>query len=138
MENIESWKGISASEATRRWQQEIGVTADGIFGPATEAATKKWQAEHGLDADGIVGRITWGALLGVVPFDYPPTLRRGSSSSGSSSPAQPQVVPSAVVSSPISATKSFASFPFWAGLGLLGAAVWAYVNERDGDNVRRR
>src|SRR5690606_8140914 len=42
-----------------KWQHIIGVKADGIFGPATEAATKAWQAANGLVADGIVGPKTW-------------------------------------------------------------------------------
>jgi peptidoglycan hydrolase-like protein with peptidoglycan-binding domain len=48
------------------WQSVIGVTADGNFGPATEAATKKWQASHGLVADGIVGPKSWAAA-GTAP-----------------------------------------------------------------------
>jgi len=44
-----------------RWQQIIGVTADGKFGPATAAATRTWQQQHGLAADGIVGPASWGA-----------------------------------------------------------------------------
>lgn len=46
------------------WQKIIGVTADGKFGPQTEAATKKWQLDRGLVADGVVGSATWGAALG--------------------------------------------------------------------------
>ncbi len=45
------------------WQQIIGVTADGQFGPQTEAATKAWQQSHGLNPDGIVGPLTWAAAL---------------------------------------------------------------------------
>lgn len=47
------------------WQTIIGVTADGLFGPNTQAATKKWQAAHGLAADGIVGPKTWAAAVGA-------------------------------------------------------------------------
>ena len=38
--------------------------ADGIFGKATEAATKSFQKDNGLVADGIIGQRTWNALLG--------------------------------------------------------------------------
>lgn len=46
------------------WQTIIGVTADGLFGPNTQAATKRWQAAHGLAADGIVGPKTWAVAVG--------------------------------------------------------------------------
>ena len=34
----------------RSLQRRIGVPADGVFGPGTEAALKRWQAAHGLVA----------------------------------------------------------------------------------------
>jgi len=46
------------------WQKIIGVKADGIFGPMTEAATREWQSEHSLKADGIVGPLTWQKAMG--------------------------------------------------------------------------
>jgi putative chitinase len=45
-------------------QEVLGLDADGIFGPGTEAAVKAWQAEHGLTADGIVGPKTMEKMLG--------------------------------------------------------------------------
>lgn len=45
-------------------QTRLGITADGIFGPGTEAAVKAYQRSKGLVADGIVGTQTWGALFG--------------------------------------------------------------------------
>jgi hypothetical protein len=46
----------------KRLQSFLGLTADGIFGPGTEAAVKKWQTENGLTADGIVGPKTWAKM----------------------------------------------------------------------------
>lgn len=45
-------------------QAKLGITADGVFGPGTEAKVKAWQATNGLVADGIVGPKTLGKLLG--------------------------------------------------------------------------
>ena len=43
-------------------QQVLGINADGIFGPATEAAVKEFQRKNGLVADGIVGDKTLAAM----------------------------------------------------------------------------
>jgi peptidoglycan hydrolase-like protein with peptidoglycan-binding domain len=42
------------------------VTADGIFGPNTDAAVRAFQQQNGLAADGIVGPNTWSALISTV------------------------------------------------------------------------
>ena len=47
-------------------QKLLGITADGDFGPKTEAAVKAYQSVHGLVADGIVGAKTWAALGEIV------------------------------------------------------------------------
>jgi peptidoglycan hydrolase-like protein with peptidoglycan-binding domain len=45
-------------------------TADGIFGPETEAAVKAFQKQKSLKADGIAGRMTLGALDAAVTANY--------------------------------------------------------------------
>ena len=45
------------------WQEALGVTADGDFGPATAAATREWQQANGLDPDGIVGEQSWNKMF---------------------------------------------------------------------------
>jgi len=43
-------------------QRQLGVVADGIFGPKTRAAVRAFQRSHGLLVDGIVGPQTRAAL----------------------------------------------------------------------------
>ena len=54
----------STGDDVKKLQQKLGLSADGAFGPGTEAAVKKWQADNGLTADGIVGEGTWGKMFG--------------------------------------------------------------------------
>jgi putative chitinase len=53
----------SKGEAVKKMQAKLGLTADGDFGPGTEAALKKWQAANGLTADGVAGPKTLAALM---------------------------------------------------------------------------
>jgi len=64
----------------RSLQRRIGVPADGIFGPGTEAALKRWQAAHGLVPDGVAGPRT-RAKLGLGPGRV--LKRRGHGGGGS-------------------------------------------------------
>lgn len=83
----------STGAVVTQWQQVLGITADGKFGPATVAATKTWQAAHGLVADGVVGPKSWTAAQPVTVAVKPivqtvvktittttkPTIKNGSS-----------------------------------------------------------
>ena len=48
--------------SVKKLQQLLGITADGNFGPMTEANVKAFQKRKGLVADGLVGQKTWAAL----------------------------------------------------------------------------
>jgi Transglycosylase-like domain/Putative peptidoglycan binding domain len=63
-------------EAVRSIQRELGITADGVFGPQTEGAVKRFQRRHDLVPDGIVGPLTRGAL-GLRPFSARSVRRSG-------------------------------------------------------------
>jgi peptidoglycan hydrolase-like protein with peptidoglycan-binding domain len=63
----------------RSLQRRIGVPADGVFGPGTEAALKRWQGAHGLAPDGVAGPNTRRAL-GMGPGRV--LKRRGSGGGG--------------------------------------------------------
>ena len=53
----------SQGELVAHVQRALGIPADGIFGPQTDAAVRQYQANAGLQVDGIVGLATWGALF---------------------------------------------------------------------------
>ncbi|MBD2690854.1 N-acetylmuramoyl-L-alanine amidase [Anabaena catenula] len=57
--------GTKATGAIVRYlQYRVGAVPDGIYGPQTQGAIKKFQQQNGLTADGIVGAMTWQKLIG--------------------------------------------------------------------------
>ena len=103
---------VKASAASKRGdvralQRKVGVAADGVLGPATEAAVKRWQRRHGLAADGVVGPQTRSAMgLGDGPVLK---RRRGGSGGGGGGGGR--------LSKLIGAANRIARFPYKYGGG---------------------
>lgn len=51
-----------SNAAVKMLQRLLGITADGVFGAATEKALRTAQKKHGIAADGICGPISWKIL----------------------------------------------------------------------------
>jgi putative chitinase len=60
----------SKGEEVKALQAKLGLSADGDFGPGTEAKLKAWQTTNGLTADGIAGPSTL-AKLGIAESAAP-------------------------------------------------------------------
>jgi peptidoglycan hydrolase-like protein with peptidoglycan-binding domain len=58
--DVVAWQNILIAQGYQ-------LSADGIFGPATESATKDYQARLEVPADGIVGDGTIAAHLSMYP-----------------------------------------------------------------------
>jgi len=61
-------------QEVKRLQLNLGISADGDFGPKTDVAVRDYQKANGLSADGIAGPATLGAL--GIPVLYGVDLSR--------------------------------------------------------------
>lgn len=52
----------STGDWVRKLQEALGITADGDFGPQTEAALRAFQEAEGIAVDGVAGPVTYRAL----------------------------------------------------------------------------
>jgi murein DD-endopeptidase MepM/ murein hydrolase activator NlpD len=53
----------SSGDLVAHVQRALGLSADGVFGPQTDAAVRAYQARAGLAVDGVVGPMTWASLF---------------------------------------------------------------------------
>jgi peptidoglycan hydrolase-like protein with peptidoglycan-binding domain len=108
------------SGAVARLQAALHLTADGEFGPETEATVRRLQARHGLTVDGIVGPSTWD-LVGVSNEETltppPSAVASQSSGGGSTSTAGGETGEgSSIVARVIAAGDEIATRPYvWGG-----------------------
>jgi peptidoglycan hydrolase-like protein with peptidoglycan-binding domain len=120
----------STGPDVQAWQKILGVTADGKFGPQTDAATRTWQRAHGLTPDGVVGPKTWAAASGQTTAPTPSTTV----TQGPGTVTLPEVVIAAAPPPPLTSTQIAAanSMPT-IKLGSSGPAVstWQGILRRD-------
>ncbi|WP_165485457.1 C40 family peptidase [Protofrankia symbiont of Coriaria ruscifolia] len=61
----------SQGDAVAQVQNQLGISADGDFGPQTESGVRSFQAGAGLVVDAVVGPLTWDALFGTSASQAP-------------------------------------------------------------------
>lgn len=59
----------STGKWVKVWQDILGITSDGSFGPDTLQKTKNFQQLHDLEVDGLVGPKTWQKGFKVIRND---------------------------------------------------------------------
>ena len=62
----------SIGTAVKKIQYKVGENPDGMFGKGTEANVKLWQEQKGLTADGLIGSVTWREMFGCSIYDFSP------------------------------------------------------------------
>jgi peptidoglycan hydrolase-like protein with peptidoglycan-binding domain len=124
----------STGPDVQAWQKILGVTADGKFGPQTDAATRTWQRSHGLTPDGVVGPMTWGAASGGGGAPSNPVTPNTTMTTGPGTVTIPEVVIAAAPPPPLTQGQIAAanSMPT-IKLGSTGPAVqtWQGILRRD-------
>jgi peptidoglycan hydrolase-like protein with peptidoglycan-binding domain len=80
---------VQSADGVRALQQQLGIKADGVYGPRTKAAVKRFQRAHGLAVDGVAGPQTLAALGEDTPAPKGSTDAAQTDTAPSSPPADP-------------------------------------------------
>lgn len=68
-QSARTYNDLLSPEDIKAYQTQLGVTADGIIGPETDAAIRKLQEENGIGVDGIIGPDTKAVLQSKAQGD---------------------------------------------------------------------
>jgi peptidoglycan hydrolase-like protein with peptidoglycan-binding domain len=75
-QSLGGFKAGMTGPAVVKMQRELGVPADGVYGPATLKAVHSVQKRSGLSTDGVVGRATWKAISSPASSTTRPAKQR--------------------------------------------------------------
>jgi|SRR6185369_13655815 len=115
----------STGEDVKAAQASLGVEADGIFGPLTDAAVRAFQASKGLVVDGIVGPKTWAAM-GEIGVSKPAAAPAPVASRSGSPVSAAMVGPGSMLSGVVAMAKLH---PVATGAAAI-AAAWFFFGRR--------
>ena len=64
----EAWQNEQDKDDVKKLQTKLGLTADGSFGPKTEAAVNAWLIKNGLTPDGTItsANKSWDLMFGTT------------------------------------------------------------------------
>lgn len=130
----------STGSYVRLAQGQLGVAADGVFGPITEGAVTRFQSTHGLAVDGVIGPVTWAALARSAPaaptsgastVSTHPLLRYGDSGSAVATAQRHLGITADGAFGPVTraAVRAFQSAHGLAIDGVIGAHTWAALGD---------
>jgi peptidoglycan hydrolase-like protein with peptidoglycan-binding domain len=135
--NVEPWIELrqgSSGDAVRGMQYLLrahgsGISADGIFGPATDEAARSFQTAGGLPSNGIVEAVTWGHLVvDTAPGSTGDAVRGVQSFGLVLIPEQaPLVVDGTYGAETESRVHLFQSLWGLSGDGVAGRGTWSYL-----------
>lgn len=66
----------SRGAAVKAMQEDLGIGADGRFGPGTKKAVMAFQTTNGLDADGMAGPVTLSKMNSFAGTITPDVIRK--------------------------------------------------------------
>jgi peptidoglycan hydrolase-like protein with peptidoglycan-binding domain len=106
-------------------QRMLGLTADGVLGPATGSAIRQFQTAHGLTANGVVDETTFNAMQALVPAATSPQLAHAASVSPTADATAPVATTTVAATATVATTTDTATTDATVSAAGTGGAVIA-------------